>query len=105
MRRAAHPRRPNPIRCSPARVLSLSLSAVAVDEPNVKLQSPLHFAAFKKMPGAVAQMLAAGADPFVLDHKGRTPAEDTSDEAIKEAVLAAQEARLAQWEAQYLQGE
>ena len=33
-------------------------------------------------------------DPFVLDRKGRTPAEDTSDDAIRAAVVAAQEAVL-----------
>ena len=68
-------------------------------DPNVandKMQSPLHFAAFKKQPAAVALMLAHEAcNPFVLDRKGRTPAEDTSDEAIRAAIVAAQEAQLA----------
>ena len=62
-------------------------------------QSPLHFAAFKKKPEVAALLLAHPAcDPFVLDRKqGRTPAEDppaedTSDDAIRAAVVAAQEA-------------
>jgi len=38
----------------------------------------------------VDALLAAGASPFVLDRKGRTPAEDTSDEAIREMILEAQ---------------
>ena len=60
---------------------------------NDKLQSPLHFAAFKKQPEAAALLLAHPAcDPFVLDRKGRTPAEDTSDSTIRAAVVAAQEA-------------
>ena len=53
------------------------------------MQSPLHFAAFKKKPTAVAQLLAAGASTLTLDRKGRTPAEDTSDEAIRAAILDA----------------
>ena len=75
-------------------VLAALLGAPGCD-PNVandKMQSPLHFAAFKRQPAAVELMLAAPAcDPFVLDRKGRTPAEDTSDEAIRAAILAAQD--------------
>ena len=41
-------------------------------------------------------MLAQPAtDPFVLDRKGRTPAEDTKDPAIRDAVLAARAERAA----------
>ena len=55
-----------------------------------------HFAAFKRKPAAVAALLAhPTCDPFVLDRKGRTPAEDTSDEAIRAAIIAAQEQVLA----------
>ena len=57
--------------------------------PNEKLQHPLHFAAFKKQPNAVNLLLSHGANPLVLDRKGRTPAEDTSDESIRDAILAA----------------
>jgi hypothetical protein len=59
----------------------------------------VHFAAFNKKPEVAALLLAHPAcDPFVLDRKqGRTPAEDppaedTSDDAIRAAVVAAQEA-------------
>jgi HAD superfamily hydrolase (TIGR01549 family) len=59
---------------------------------NDKLQSPLHFAAFKLHPDAVRLMLEQkGCNPFVLDRKGRTPAEDTSDELIRAAIRNAQE--------------
>ena len=57
--------------------------------PNEKLQRPLHSAAFKKQPNAVNLLLQHGANPLVLDRKGRTPAEDTSDESIRDAILAA----------------
>ena len=63
-------------------------------------QSPLHFAAFKKKPEVAALLLAHPVcDPIVLDRKGRipaedTPAKDTSDDAIRAAVVAAQEAVL-----------
>lgn len=70
--------------------LELLLAAGAnPDLPNVKLQHPLHFAAFKKNPDAVDCLLKYGASTLVLDRKGRTPAEDTSDEAIRETLLAA----------------
>ena len=75
-------------------VLAALLGAPGCDPnaANDKMQSPLHFAAFKRQPAAVELMLAAPAcDPFVLDRKGRTPAEDTSDEAIRAAILAAQD--------------
>ena len=58
----------------------------SVNVPNDHMQHPLHFAAFKKNPGAVLAMLQHGADTAVVDRKGRTPAEDTSVEAIREAI-------------------
>ena len=73
----------------------LAAPGVDINIANDKMQSPLHFAAFKLKPEAVTLMLERGANPFVLDRKGRTPAEDTSDEGIRAAVRAAQEAVLA----------
>lgn len=58
--------------------------------PNDKLQFPLHFSAFKLKPEAVRILLDHGANPLVLDRKGRTPAEDTSDEAIRVEIQLAQ---------------
>lgn len=58
--------------------------------PNNKLQFPLHFAAFKLKPEAVRILLENGANPLVLDRKGRTPAEDTSDENIRLQIKDAQ---------------
>ena len=56
--------------------LAALLEAPGVD-PNLcndKLQSPLHFAAFKKQPEAAALLLAHPAcDPFVLDRKEPNP--------------------------------
>ncbi len=71
-------------------VLQLLLKAdVDVNLPNDKMQSPLHFAAFKQNRACVDALLAAGVSTYVLDRKGRTPAEDTSDEEIRAAILAA----------------
>lgn len=58
--------------------------------PNVKLQFPMHFASFKRNPSAVRVLLEHGASPLVLDRKGRTPAEDTSDDAIRAEIRVAQ---------------
>ena len=89
--------------------LLLKADGVDVNAPNDKMQSPLrepasprhrcdrsslvdrhrHFAAFKKNRACVEALLAAGASTYVLDRKGRTPAEDTSDEEIRAAILAA----------------
>ena len=69
-------------------VLKVLLDAGAdPDVPNDKLQSPMHFAAFKKKPDCVELLLKAGASTYVLDRKGRTPAEDTSDEAIRATII------------------
>ncbi|GFH61288.1 Haloacid dehalogenase-like hydrolase domain-containing protein [Chaetoceros tenuissimus] len=59
---------------------------------NEKMQYPLHFAAFKKHPETVKIMLDSGkCSTLVKDRKGRTPAEDTSVEEIKEMILAYRE--------------
>eukprot|EP00439_Symbiodinium_sp_Y106_P049899 s3159_g6.t1 len=71
------------------RVLLSSGTGVDLDEANEKMQSPLHFAAFKQKTEAVRLMLAAGASTTSLDRKGRTPAEDTSDPNIRELILQA----------------
>jgi HAD superfamily hydrolase (TIGR01549 family) len=54
-----------------------------LDHPNDKLQYPLHFAAFKQNPKALQCLLSYGANPWVLDRKGRTPVEDTSCDVCK----------------------
>ena len=56
--------------------LAALLEAPGVDPSlcNDKLQSPLHFAAFKKQPEAATLLLAHPAcDPFVLDRKEPNP--------------------------------
>ena len=67
--------------------LLLKADGVDVNAPNDKMQSPLHFAAFKRNRACVEALLAVGASTYVLDRKGRTPAEDTSDEEIRAAIL------------------
>jgi len=62
-----------------------------LDVPNEKLQYPLHFAAFKENRAAVELLLKSGVNTKVLDRKGRIPAEDTKNEAIRERILAAME--------------
>ena len=42
----------------------------------------------------MACLLRHGASTLVLDRKGRTPAEDTSDEGIRATLLAAREEAL-----------
>mmetsp|Transcript_25555 Transcript_25555/g.29189 ORF Transcript_25555/g.29189 Transcript_25555/m.29189 type:complete len:197 (-) Transcript_25555:28-618(-) len=60
-------------------------------DPNIaneKKQYPLHFAAFKKHPEVVNVFLESGkCDTRVLDRKGRTPAEDTRVDEIREMIL------------------
>ena len=57
---------------------------------NDKKQYPLHFAAFKKHSDVVRVMLSSGkCDTMVKDRKGRTPAEDTSVEEIKDMIINA----------------
>lgn len=54
-----------------------------LDIPNIKLQYPLHFAAFKENTETVSLLLKYGANTLVLDRKGRIPAEDTKNEEIR----------------------
>mmetsp|Transcript_20032 Transcript_20032/g.43426 ORF Transcript_20032/g.43426 Transcript_20032/m.43426 type:complete len:260 (-) Transcript_20032:24-803(-) len=55
---------------------------------NEKDQYPLHFAAFKKHPEVVRVLLDSGlCDTMVKDRKGRTPAEDTSVDMIRDMIL------------------
>jgi ankyrin repeat protein len=66
-----------------AALLDLLLSNGADPEiPNVKLQFPLHFAAFNGHEDCVQVLLRHKASPWVLDRKGRTPAQDTANENI-----------------------
>lgn len=62
-----------------------------LDIPNKKLQYPLHFAAFRENRAAVELLLQSGVNTKVLDRKGRIPAEDTKNEAIRDYILAAME--------------
>jgi len=66
------------------------------DIPNDKLQYAFHFAAFKQKPEAVDVFIECGASPFVLDRKGRTPAEDTNDPDIKAKIKDAQRKLMSQ---------
>lgn len=69
---------------------ALLTHGVDTNIPNDKLQCPLHFAAFKLQREAVSVLLHHNANPLVLDRKGRTPAEDTSDEGIRAQIREAQ---------------
>lgn len=68
---------------------ALCAAGANADIANVKMQYPLHFAAFKKHPEAVDVLLDHGANALVLDRKGRTPSEDTSDALIRCVLTAA----------------
>ncbi len=72
--------------------LLLQTPGIEPNLPNDKQQYAMHFAAFKKKPAVVKEMLDAGMDTTVLDRKSRTPAEDTSDAAIREMILLARAA-------------
>jgi len=50
---------------------------ISANTPNAKLQYPLHIAAFRQHASIVEMLLQAGADAHAVDHKGRTPADDT----------------------------
>lgn len=80
---------------SGVRTWSRRTELVDPDVPNDKRQYPLHHAAFKQQPEAVRALLAAGASTTVCDRKGRTPAEDTADESIRDAILAERARRAA----------
>ena len=55
---------------------------------NDKMQYPLHFAAYKRKTEVVKVLLESKkCDTKVLDRKGRTPAEDTSDEGIRNMII------------------
>ena len=58
-----------------------------IDQPNDKLQYPLHIAAFHCNVKAVELLLQYGANPLVLDRKGRTPDQDTSNANIQRILL------------------
>jgi phosphoglycolate phosphatase-like HAD superfamily hydrolase len=60
------------------------------DLPNDKLQHPLHFAAFQHHHTCVRILVEQGANPLVLDRKGRTPAHDTTNEEIRTLLLEAE---------------
>ena len=64
--------------------------------PNLKMQYPLHFAAFKLNEDAVDALLECEASTLVLDRKGRTPADDTSNARIREKILSARRKALGQ---------
>lgn len=69
--------------------LLLDRDEIDPDIANEKEQYPLHFAAYKKFPNVVRVMLESGkCDTFVMDRKGRTPAEDTSVKEIREMILS-----------------
>ena len=57
--------------------------------PNSKMQYPLHFVANKKNPESLEYLLMCGANPWVLDRKGRTPLEDSTCETCSNMLRAA----------------
>ena len=70
-------------------ILELLLKAGA--NPNLsndKMQYPMHFAAFNNHTECVKILLKYDASTYVLDRKGRTPAEDTKDVEIRELILS-----------------
>ena len=72
-----------------ADILDVLLAAGAnPDIGNAKLQFPLHIAAFHNQTDAVNVLLKWNADTYVLDRKGRTPAEDTKDASLRDAILS-----------------
>lgn len=72
-----------------ADILDVLLAAGAnPDIGNDKLQFPLHIAAFHNQTDAVNVLLKWNANTYVLDRKGRTPAEDTKDASLRDAILS-----------------
>ena len=68
----------------------LSSPDIDVNIGNEKKQFTLHFAAFKKQRECVRMLLGSGkCDLKVVDRKGRTPDQDTSDEEIRSMILKA----------------
>ena len=70
----------------------LDVLLAAGSNPNIgnnKMQYPLHIAAFHNHADAVNVLLKWNVDTYVLDRKGRTPAEDTKDMKIRDAILSA----------------
>jgi phosphoglycolate phosphatase-like HAD superfamily hydrolase len=61
---------------------SMALSNI-LDTPNDKLQYPLHFSAFKQHPETLKVLLKYGANPWVMDRKGRIPYQDTTCDVCK----------------------
>ncbi|CAD7937736.1 unnamed protein product [Amoebophrya sp. A25] len=55
---------------------------------NEKLQYPMHFATYKQHKNVLQFLLDSGLDTTVKDRKGRTPAEDTKSEEIREMVIS-----------------
>jgi ankyrin repeat protein len=54
---------------------ALLRAGAEVDQPNGARRTALSFAAFYGRNGAIAVLLAAGADPFAADARGQTPIE------------------------------
>lgn len=72
----------------------LKIPEINPNIPNDKMQYPLHFAAFKRKPEVVKILLEHKAcDSTVIDRKGRTPAEDTSDIDIRNMILESRNLR------------
>ena len=66
----------------------LRMSDINPNIANDKMQYPLHFAAFKRKPEVVRVLLDSKmCDSTVVDRKGRTPAEDTSDDSIRNMII------------------
>ena len=66
--------------------LLCAVPGIDLDAPNIKMQTPLHFAAFKRHEDAARVLLEAGANPRALDRKGRTPDQDTDVAAIRDLI-------------------
>ena len=64
-------------------------SALNANLPNSKLQYPLHVAAFRQHSTIVQYLLRAGADPHVVDRKGKTPLADTKCSKTQELLRSA----------------
>lgn len=77
--------------CSCVKFLLEQRGGGLVINPNIcneKLQYPLHYAAFKQHAEVVKALLDSGlCNTLVRDRKGRTPAEDTSVEEIRNMIL------------------